>query len=196
VALVGTLWFALARDAAALAGGRFLIGFGFGGPIAVVMLLAMRWAPRERFATVAASVIATASLLGGLLGTAPLAFALQRLGWTATFGAITLLTLFGAGLVFALIQDAPADEPAPARGPESLRDSLRGLRAILVDASLRPLLIMGVATIAPFACVGALWAGPYLEEVHGLGREQASFVLLGLVVTYNLGTLGYGPLDH
>ena len=55
---------------------------------------------------------------------------------------------------------------------------------------------MGVCTIAPFACVGALWAGPYLQDVHGLDREQASFVLLGLVVTYNLGTLGYGPLDR
>jgi MFS family permease len=196
VALAGILVFALAGDAVGLAAGRFLIGFGFGGPITVVMLLAMRWAPRERFATVAAGVIATASLLGGLLGTAPLAFALQRLGWTSTFGAIALLTLLGAGLVFALIRDAPADDPASARGPESLRDSLRGLRAILVDASLRPLLVMGVATIAPFACVGALWAGPYLQEVHGLGREQASVVLLGLVVTYNLGTLGYGPLDR
>jgi predicted MFS family arabinose efflux permease len=196
VALAGTLVFAFAGDAAGLAAGRFLIGLGFGGPITVVMLLAMRWAPRERFATVAASVIASASLLGGLLGTAPLALALQRLGWGTTFGAIALLTLLGAGLVFALIRDAPADDPAPAPGPESLLDSLRGLRALLVDPGLRPVLIMGVCTIAPFACVGALWAGPYLQDVHGLDREQASFVLLGLVVAYNLGTLGYGPLDR
>ncbi|MGH6903615.1 MAG: MFS transporter, partial [Geminicoccaceae bacterium] len=95
VALAGTLVFARAGDAAGLAAGRFLIGLGFGGPITVIMLLAMRWAPRERFATVAASVIATASLLGGLLGTAPLALVLQRLGWTSTFGAIALLTLLG-----------------------------------------------------------------------------------------------------
>jgi predicted MFS family arabinose efflux permease len=196
VALAGTLAFALAGDAAGLAAGRFLIGIGFGGPITVIMLLAMRWAPRERFATVAASVIASASLLGGLLGTAPLAFALQRLGWAATFGAIALLTLCGAGLVFALVRDAPADDPAPAPGPESLLDSLRGLRALLVDAGLRPVLIIGVCTIAPFACVAGLWAGPYLQDVHGLDRTQASFALLGLVVAYNLGTLGYGPLDR
>jgi MFS family permease len=196
VALAGTLVFARAGDAAGLAAGRFLIGLGFGGPITVIMLLAMRWAPRERFATVAASVIAAASLLGGLLGTAPLAFVLQRLGWTSTFGAVALLTLLGAGLVFAVVRDAPEDDPAPAPGPESLLNSLRGLRAILLDAGLRPLLIMGVCTIAPFACVGGLWAGPYLQDVHGLDREQASFVLLGLVVTYNLGTLGYGPLDR
>jgi MFS family permease len=196
VALAGTLGFALAGGAAGLAAGRFLIGVGFGGPITVIMLLAMRWAPRERFATVAASVIASASLLGGLLGTAPLALALQRLGWTATFGAIALLTLLGAGLVFLLVRDAPQHDPAPAPGPEGLLDGLRGLRALLVDAGLRPLLIMGVCTIAPFACVAGLWAGPYLQDVHGLDRAQASFALLGLVVAYNLGTLGYGPLDR
>jgi predicted MFS family arabinose efflux permease len=32
--------------------------------------------------------------------------------------------------------------------------------------------------------------------VHGLDQEQASFALLGLVVAYNLGTLGSGPLDR
>ena len=135
------------------------------------MLLAMRWAPRERFATVVASVIASASLLGGLLGTAPLAFALQHLGWPSTFGAIALLTLLGAGLASAMIRDAPEGDRAASPGRESLLESLRGLRAILADRALRPLLIMGVCTIAPFACVGGLWAGPYLQDVHGLERR-------------------------
>ena len=74
-----------------------------------------------------------------------------------------------------------------ARATPRAAESLRGLRAILTDRNLRPLLIMGVCTIAPFACVGGLWAGPYLQDVHGLDREQASFVLLGLVTAYNLG---------
>jgi MFS family permease len=196
VALAGTLLFANAASGAGLALGRFLIGTGFGGVITAIMLLAMRWAPRERFATVAASAIATASLLGGLLGTAPLAFALQRLGWTPTFCAIALLTLLAAALVLTAVRDSPDGEIARAHRAESLFESLRGLRAILADRRLRPLLVMGVCTIAPFACVGGLWAGPYVQDVHGLDREQASFVLLGLVVAYNLGTLGYGPLDR
>ena len=196
VALLGTLVFASSDSGVGLALGRFLIGTGFAGVITAIMLLAMRWAPRERFATVAASAVATASLLGGLLGTAPLAFALQRLGWAPTFGAIALLTLLGAALVLAAVHDSPDADTARPHGAESLVESLRGLRAILADRDLRPLLIMGVCTIAPFACVGGLWAGPYVQDVHGLDQEQASFVLLGLVVAYNLGTLGYGPLDR
>jgi predicted MFS family arabinose efflux permease len=155
----------------------------------------MRWAPPERFATVAATTIASASLLGGLLGTAPLAAALERLGWTLTFVAIALLTAVTATLFLFVVRDAPKSDRVRARNAESAAESLRALQAILTDRNLLPLLIMGVCTIAPFACVGGLWAGPYLRDVHGLDREQASFVLLGLVTAYNLGTLGYGRLD-
>jgi MFS family permease len=196
VALAGTLVFADAGSGAGLALGRFLIGTGFGGVITAIMLLAMRWAPRERFATVAASTIAMASLLGGVLGTAPLAFVLHRLGWTTTFGAIAVLTLLAAALALTVVRDSPDGDLARSPAAESLLESLRGLRAILADRGLRPLLIMGVCIIAPFACVGGLWAGPYVQDMHGLDRNQASFVLLGLVVAYNLGTLGYGPLDR
>jgi predicted MFS family arabinose efflux permease len=196
VAFAGTLVFANASSGAGLALGRYLIGTGFGGAIAAIMLLAMRWAPRERFAAVAAGAIATASLLGGLLGTAPLAIALQRLGWTPTFGAIASLTLLAAALALTVMRDSPHGGVARAHGAESLRESLRGLYAILADRGLRPLLIMGMCIIAPFACVAGLWAGPYVQDVHGLDREQASLVLLGLVVAYNLGTLGYGRLER
>lgn len=196
VALAGTLVFGIAAGSAGLALGRFLIGVGFGGTITVIMLLAMHWAPPERFATVAATTIASASLLGGLLGTAPLALALQRASWTSTFVAIALLTAATATLFLLVVRDAPGGDRRRGPGGESLAEGLHGLGAILRDAGLRPLLIMGVCTIAPFACVGGLWAGPYLQDVHGLDREGASFVLLGLVVAYNLGTLGYGPLDR
>ena len=196
VALAGTVVFGSAGSSAGLALGRFLIGIGFGGAITVIMLLAMRWAPHERFASVAATAIASASLIGGLLGTAPLALALERVGWTATFGAIALLTALAALLVLLIARDAPETGRMRPQRTESLRESLRGLGAILGDPRLRPLLIMGVCTIAPFACVGGLWAGPYLQDVHGLDREQASFVLLGLVAAYNFGTLGYGRLDR
>src|SRR5690606_25079591 len=107
VALAGTLVFGSAGGSVGLALGRFLIGIGFGGVITVIMLLAMRWAPPERFATVAATTIASASLFGGLLGTAPLALALQRLGWTATFAGIALLTGLVAVLVLLVARDAP-----------------------------------------------------------------------------------------
>jgi MFS family permease len=196
VALLGTLLFAAAGGFMGLALARFLIGAGFAGAVTSIMLLAMHWAPPERFATVAATVLACASFAGGLLATTPLALALEALGWAPTWLIIALLCALAIGLAYAVIRDSPSGATVRSAGRESLADSLRGFREMLGDADLGRIFAMAACTIAPFMCVGGLWAGPYLQDVHGLGREQASYVLLGMVVMLNLGTLGYGPLDR
>ena len=61
LALLGTLLLAVARSFLGLAFARFLIGAGFAGVVTSIMLLAMHWAPPERFATVAATVLALGS---------------------------------------------------------------------------------------------------------------------------------------
>ena len=86
-ALLGTLLFAAADGFVGLALARFLIGAGFAGAVTSIMLLAMHWAPPERFATVAATVLALSSLVGGLLATTPLALALQRVRLGADLSA-------------------------------------------------------------------------------------------------------------
>ena len=195
VALLGTLLFAAADSFLGLALARFLIGAGFAGVVTSIMLLAMYWAPPERFSTVAATVLAAASLVGGLLATTPLALALQAFGWAWTYLLAAALCAVVIGLAYAVIRDSPSGVTV-RRGGESLADSLRGLRAMLGHADLWRVFVMGGCTIAPFMCTGGLWAGPYLQEVHGLSRDQASYVLLGMVLMLNLGTLGYGPLDR
>jgi uncharacterized membrane protein YphA (DoxX/SURF4 family) len=69
VALLGTLILALAEGAVGLALGRFLIGAGLAAVVTALLLLTMRWAPPERYASVAATVMAVASMAGGLLAT-------------------------------------------------------------------------------------------------------------------------------
>jgi MFS family permease len=196
VALLGTLLFAAADGFVGLALARFLIGAGFAGAVTSIMLLAMHWAPPERFSTVAATVLASASLVGGLLATTPLALALQAFGWAWTYLLVAALCAVAIGLAYALIRDSPGAATVRRGSGESIADSLRGLAAMLRDADLRRIFVMGGCTIAPFQCTGGLWAGPYLQEVHGLSRDQASYVLLGMVLMLNLGTLGYGPLDR
>ncbi|HSA80899.1 MAG TPA: MFS transporter [Geminicoccaceae bacterium] len=196
VALLGTLLFAAAGGFIGLALARFLIGVGFAGAVTSIMLLAMHWAPPERFATVAATVLAGASFAGGLLATTPMALALQNFGWAPTYLIVALLCTLAIGLVYAVIRDSPSGATVRSAGRENLADSFKGLRAMLGDADLRRIFAMAACTIAPFMCVGGLWAGPYLQDVHGLGRDQASYVLLGMMVMLNLGTLGYGPLDR
>jgi predicted MFS family arabinose efflux permease len=196
LALVGTFLFAFATNFPGLALARFLIGAGFAGVVTSIMLLAMRWAPPERFATVAATVLALGSLIGGLLATTPLALAFQAFGWTPTYLAIDLLCALAMVAAAALIRDTPSGATVRGAARESLAESLRGLRALLADPDLRRIFAMAACTIAPFMGTGGLWAGPYLRDVHGLGPDQTSYVLLGMVLMLNFGTLGYGPLDR
>ena len=196
VGLAGMLLFALADGAVGLALGRALIGAGFAGVVTAVLLLTMRWAPPERYTSIAATVLAGASAFAGLLATTPLALALHRLGWAPTFIAITLVTAGITLLCHFLVQDAPSGVNPREGGQESLADGLRGLRGVLADRQLRRVLAMGFCAIAPFSCVGGLWAGPYLQAVHGLDPAEASYALLGMVTTFNLGTLAYGALDR
>ena len=44
--------------------------------------------------------------------------------------------------------------------------------------------------------VGGLWAGPYLQVVHGFDPVEASWALLAMITTANVGTFFYGPLDR
>ena len=44
--------------------------------------------------------------------------------------------------------------------------------------------------------VQGLWGGPFLREVHGLSPIEAGNVLLVAVIAYQVGMLGFGPLDR
>ena len=119
-----------------LALGRFLIGAGLAAVVTALLLLTMRWAPHEHYASVAATVMAVASMAGGLLATVPLGFLLQSAGWTPTFLGIALVTLVVNALCFTVMRDGPPGSEAGGKRPESLAQSLRGLVAVLADSSM------------------------------------------------------------
>jgi len=195
IAIGGTLIFAASETLGGLMLGRFLVGAGFAGVVSTILLLAMRWAPPERFTTVAATALGLASGAGSVLATVPLARLLTGLGWTPTFLVIAAVTGLLVLLVFVLVRDAPAGHAATT-SKESLKSSLGSLRRLLRDPELGRVLAMAISVIAPFMCVGGLWAGPYLRDIHGLSTTGMSTALLGMVIVFNLATLAYGPLDR
>jgi len=196
IALLGTLILAVSSGAQGLWVGRFLIGWGNATTVAALLLLAMRWAPPERYASVAATTLASASMVGGLLATVPLDLLFQRAGWTAAFLVIALATLVVIVLCFTVLRDGPPGSEAHSTRREGLVESLTGLLATMIDRHVRKIIAMATCVIAPFMCVGGLWAGPYLQVVHGCTPTEASWVLLAMITTGNLGMFIYAPLDR
>lgn len=195
LAIAGMVLFAVSTDALGLTVARVLIGVGHGASITGMYLLVVAWAPPERVASVAATVIAVAGGLGGLLSTAPLAISLEWFGFTETFLALAAVSSLITVLIWGLVSDRPA-AAGVSRPRESLGEALRGLVAVIVDRNLRPIFVMALCFSAPFTTVGGLWAGPYLRDVHGYTPSSAGLILLVMVLCLNAGTFAYGPMDR
>jgi hypothetical protein len=124
-------------------------------------------------------------------------FALQGLGHPATFLLVAAATLAVTLAIGLFLRDAPPGvEPAATGRGETFAQSLRGLWAVASDRKLWPVFAMGTCFSVPFNAIGGLWAGPYLLDVQGFSKEQASVAVLGMVAAFHLGNLVYGPAER
>ncbi|MCB1742088.1 MAG: MFS transporter [Gammaproteobacteria bacterium] len=197
VAVLGIFLFAFADGPAGLATGRFLIGAGHGGIIAAIYMLAFAWIEPRRVSTFCGALVAIAGGTGGVLATTPLVLSLEHLGRELTFSVIGVATLLVNVGVFLFVRDLPSEQvPTTRRSPESFVQSLRGLWAVATDRKLLPVYAIGSCFALPFHSVGGLWAGPYLRDVHLLDKQTVSYALFGMVLAFNLGNLGYGPMER
>ncbi len=195
LAVTGGIIFTAAPSWPVLLSGRVLMGAGFGCMLIGSMVVITRWFPPDRFSTLTAMVLSI-GLLGNLIATTPLAWAAQAVGWRGVFTAAVLFTSVAAGAVWLIVRDAPPGHPFLARKPESASEMLQGLFEVLGNPRIRPILAMNFCNYACTFTVHGLWGGPFLREVHGLSAIAAGNVLLAAVVAYQIGILGFGPLDR
>ena len=194
-AVAGSLVFATADSLAILTLGRALIGVGCAGVFMGSVVVCARWFPPDRLATAAAVVLAVGGT-GNLLAATPLAYTADHIGWRGAFVAMAGLSLVMAGVVFALVRDAPPGHPFHRRRRETLRDTLRGMREVLGNPRLPYIALMAFVAYSAMATVLTLWAGPYLADVHGLDGVARGNVLLLPSLGLIAGPLCYGPLDR
>ena len=142
------------------------------------------------------------SNIGTLLGATPLAAASAAIGWRLAFAAaaaVTALIMLG---FFVVVRDRPPGTPAPQGTPAPVAPPARigavvgGLAEVWRSPSLLPVLAIHLFAYASLLTVLGLWAGPYLNDVHGLGAVARGNVLLAMGAAQLVGILCYGPLDR
>ncbi len=195
LATIGAAIFTLAPNWPILLTGRVLMGAGCGVMLIGSMVVISRWFPPDRFSTLTAMVLFI-GLLGNLVATTPLAWASQAIGWRAAFGAVVVFIALATVAVWLVVRDAPPGHPFLARTPEPPRQMLQGLVEVLRNPRLKFILAMNFCNYACTFTVQGLWGGAFLREVHGLSPIEAGNVLLSAVIAYQLGILGFGPLDR
>jgi MFS family permease len=150
--------------------------------------------PPERFATLTGVQLGFGSI-GGLLATAPLAFAAALVGWRGSFLALAAITAAIALMVAVVVTDAPRAAGAP-RPRETLGESIAGLAAVFRVPSFGRLFVIHLTSYSSYALVVGLWGGPYLAHVYGYGLAARGDVLFLAALAQIAGSLAWGPTDR
>ncbi|WP_116246350.1 MFS transporter [Nocardiopsis sp. FIRDI 009] len=174
----GACLFALAPGVEAAVAGRFLIGLGDALVFLNVIRLAALWFPRARYALVS-GLTGVVGGTGQVASAAPLAWALEGVGWVVAFLATAGLTALMALLVLLVVRDRPAGaagrstvaEPIPVW--EALGEALRARGPRIGMAH-------HAAVMAPFTMMMVLWGYPFLVGGLGLPEGTAALTLTGL----------------
>lgn len=195
VAVVGSVTFATASGVAGLVVGRALMGVGCAAALMGALVAIARWFSEARFAFLS-SLLFTLGGAGLLLATTPLAVVSTAFGWRGAFWLMGAVTAALAALLYAVVRDAPEGQSAPPGRRESVAGMWHGLRAVMDNRQLRYVCAIQFVNYGTVLAVAGLWAGPYLNDVHGLDGVSRGNVLLVLNVAMLAGVMGFSEVDR
>ena len=194
LAAAGSAVFAMAKGVVGLTIGRALIGIGCAAGLMGMLVTIARWYPPERFAKLSAIVYVIGGA-GVLFATTPLAAAADTIGWRGAFWAMAVITLGFAGMLFAMVRDAPpGQEIESAR--ETFGEMLGGVRAACANRQLWHVCAIQFVNYGSIIAIIGLWAGPYLNDVHGLQGVLRGNVLFVINFMMLAGVIGYGVVER
>lgn len=194
IAAGGSAVFAMAEGVLGLTLGRALIGIGCAAGLMGMLVTISRWYPPERFARLSSMVYVVGGA-GVLFATTPLAVAADTIGWRGAFWVMTLITLGFAAMLFAMVRDAPPGQEVGSAN-ETFRQMLAGVRAAGANRQLWHVCAIQFVNYGTILAIVGLWAGPYLNDVHGLQGALRGNVLFVINVAMLAGVLGYGVLER
>ena len=187
---IGTALFAFAITFEWMLASRILIGIGLAAMGAATHVIIARNFSGNDFGYISGLVV-TLGGIGGLLGTYPLALALERVSWALIFGSVAVATLLLAVIVFQAVEPGTSDAVETNQS-----DSNEGFLSLLSQPEFLRILTLGAVTYAPITAITGLWGGPYLQDVAGLSPEQAGGVLLLLFSATIAAGYVFGIMDR
>ena len=194
IAACGSAVFATAEGAFGLAVARALIGVGCAAGLMGILVTIARWYPPERFARLSSTVYVVGGA-GVLFATTPLAAAADTIGWRGAFWAMALITLGLAVMLFAIVRDAPSGKVIDGAN-ETFREMLAGVRAAGANRQLLHVCAIQFVNYGTILAIVGLWAGPYLNDIHGMQGVLRGNVLFVINLAMLAGVLGYGALER
>jgi MFS family permease len=182
IAALGTAIFAMAGSLALLVLGRALIGLGTSACLMAAFTAYALWLPKERLPAVNGYQM-VAGGIGALIGTTPIEFIEEALGWRGVFWVLTVVALTMAVTVFAMV---PRRKEAH-HGSETLRVTIGGIRQVFWSPLFWRIAPLCVASQSAFLGIQSLWLGPWFHDVMKLD-DRATADALSLVASAMVGS--------
>ncbi len=173
-AAAGSALFAMADSLALAYAGRFMVGAGSAVGFIASMALAASWFEPRHFAFLTGGAMFFA-MLCGIAGQAPLALAVEAVGWRTTM-------LWAAGFAFGLsaltaliVRNSPVVRSAEQENDIRWSEIWAGLKRSVRRREVWRLAIVAMAMSGPMLALGGLWGVPFLTSAYGLERPAAAF---------------------
>ena len=194
IAAVGGALFALSSNLPFLSLGRFLVGLGVGFIYVPAVRIMTDWYRPDELATYSGILLAVGNM-GALVSAAPLVFMMGLMGWRNSFIVVSLFTLLAAFFCWTVVRNKPQELGLP--GPQEIRDVSPppsapkvilkdALRAVFSNPQFYLLGFFMFCYYGTLMSVGSLWAGPYLQQVYALTKQEAGNIImmfpLGMVI--------------
>ncbi|SMF46006.1 Sugar phosphate permease [Tistlia consotensis] len=190
---LGSLAFGLAGALETAYLGRLVAGAGAGFSFVGALKLATLWFPPRRFGQLAGLTMMV-SMLGGVLGQAPVAALVDGVGWrpvmTGAAGVGALLAL----VIWLVVRDGGRAGAAPRRGPAH-QGAWRGILRVAGNRQLWLISLVGAAMSGPMLTIAGLWGVPWLMHLHGYSRPEAAATNSLLLIGWAVGSPLAGTLS-
>lgn len=182
----GALVFALAQTPAHITYAMILIGIGCSPVLMASYYIFAKMYPAAMFSSLAGAVIGFGSL-GNLASSAPMAWAVEALGWRETMVGLAVVTLVVSAALWVFVKDPPKAQSAAPKG--SVLDLLK-VKALWL---IFPMMFVNYA---PAAGLRGLWIGPYGTQEFGATTSMIGTMTLVMGLAMIAGNFAYGPMDR
>ncbi|WP_440616869.1 MFS transporter [Cysteiniphilum sp. 6C5] len=164
--------------------GRILIGVGISfATVSYIKAVSVWFSPR-RFAFVS-SFLATAAMLGAIIGQAPLSYLISHTGsWQKALVICAFAGLVGAFLYFLIVRDHNPKQKEISTKDSSLEWA--SIKTVLFNRNNWLLTFYSGLSFTAIDAFAGLWGNNYFREQYGVSTEHAagmiSMIFLGMAI--------------
>ena len=166
--------------------GMTLIGIGFSPVLMTAYFIFTKKFSKSKFSTLAATITGIGSF-GLLIGSSPLTFSVEQIGWRNTLMILSSLNFFISIVIFLFLKNEEYN-----RKKNKFFDFFKVFKQKKIWF-IFPLILM---CYAPVSGLRGVWLGPYFNSNFDLSNYQIGNISLLMSLSMIVGIFVYGPLDR